>query len=1218
MERKRVSTAREPGVPTPILATPSRVEGEAIARLEELTSGALVAGIVPDAHVTVVNVAWHGSEVVTLTYRAADGAVAEKLLYRDDEPRIQLVAEGRPWSFDGDGEAFKLASEAKRISLAYLFDPYVAVTTSLVDPLPHQLTAVYGEMLGRQPLSFLLADDPGAGKTIMTGLYIRELLVRAELRRCLIVAPGSLVEQWQQELSEKFHLRFELLSNDSIDNAASGNTFAEHDLLIARLDRLARDEDLQLLLENAPDWDLIVFDEAHKLSATLFGDEVKQTKRRRFAERVRSHTRNLLLLTATPHNGKPADFELFMSLLDPDRFAGHKRAASEVEQPAASTDGLMRRLVKERLVKMDGTPLFPPRFAYVVPYELSGPEASLYEQVTTYVREEMNRADRLKAQGEGRRGVIVGFALTVLQRRLASSPEAIYQSLRRRRERLERTLAETEQLRLGAEARLNQPELDKISLATVRELSEGDGEYDPDDATAEETEETEESTVDLATAASTITELRAEIETLRGLEATAADVRRRATDTKWNELSRLFQDAPEMFDAGGGRRKLVIFTEHRDTLNYLVERIGTFLGREEAIVAIHGGLPRDQRRAAEYRFKTNADAIVLVATDAAGEGINLQRAHLMVNYDLPWNPNRLEQRFGRIHRIGQTEACHLWNLVAHRTREGDVYTRLLEKLEIEKEALGGAVFDVLGRLTFDDGRSLRDLLIDAVRRGDSPEVRAWLTHVLDDALDHDHLQALLDERALGADILDLRTVAAVRDDLERAEARKLQPHYVRGFFLDAFRRLGGSTKEREPGRYELTKVPGRIRERAREAAYRPAVQQSYERVAFEKDLVSVQGHPLAEFVCPGHPLLEATIDLVLTDHRDLLRRGALLVNPADPSDDLAALVYLEHSIVDARPNRNGGPSVVSRRLEFIELTGNASRGAGAAPYLDYRPTTPEERALLDPVIGGESWLTGSEVEGRALNHAIESLSRAHLAEVREGALTRIERTRREVHSRLTYEINYWDGRAWKLAQQEAAGKQVKLPSLQARRRADDLRDRLRARNRELDLEAQIDALPPVVVGGAIVVPQGLLDRVSGRPEHEVDMFARETRRIELLAMMTVMDAEVRAGRTPRDVSADKVGWDIESREPNDRLRFIEVKGRIEGATTVTVSRNEVAKSFNVPSQWYLAIVGVNGDEVVGPTYLRRPFTQTLESAASSANYPIKDLLAQGELIKGGA
>ncbi len=1188
-----------------------------IARLEDLTNGALLAGVVPDAHVTVVNVAWHGSAVVTLTYRLADGAVAEKLLFREDEPKLVLVAEGRPWSFDGDGDAFRLASEAKRISLAYLFDPYVAVSTSLVEPLPHQITAVYRELLDRQPLSFLLADDPGAGKTIMTGLYIRELLVRGELRRCLIVAPGSLVEQWQQELADKFHLHFTLLSNELANGSPSGNVFADNDLLIARLDKLSRDEDLQLAIENAPDYDLIVFDEAHKLAATLFGDEVKETRRRKLAVRIRDHGRNLLLLTATPHNGKEADFELFMSLLDPDRFAGHKRKASETAPPASKTDGLMRRLIKEQLVKFDGTALFPPRFAYVVPYDLSDAEAVLYERVTAYVRDEMNRAERLKAEGEGRRGTIVGFALTVLQRRLASSPEAIYQSLRRRRERLERTVAETELLRQSAEVRLRIPELDQVSLTTIRELSEEGDDVDPDDATAAETEDTEETAVDLATAATTIAELRTEIGILRELEALAADVRRRGTDTKWTELSRLFQEAPEMVDAGGGRRKLVVFTEHRDTLNYLAERIGTFLGRPEAIVAIHGGLPRDQRRAAESRFKSDPDAIVLLATDAAGEGINLQRAHLMVNYDLPWNPNRLEQRFGRIHRIGQTEVCHLWNLVAHQTREGDVYARLLEKIQVESEALGGAVFDVLGQLTFEDGKSLRDLLIDAVRKGDSPEMRLWLTDVLDDALDQDNLRALLRQRALGANLLDAATVAGVRDQLERAEAARLQPHYVRGFFLEAFRGQGGTVREREPGRYELTKVPGRIRDRAREAGYRPAVLGAYERIAFEKDRVAVAGTPLAEYVCPGHPLLEATIDLVLHEHRDLLRRGALLVDPTDPGDELRALVYLEHSVIDARPNRNGGPSVVSRRLEFVEIGALDARGAGAAPYLDYRGATADERTKLTPAIAGQPWLVGSAVEGRALAHAIEHLSRAHLAEVRERTLDRVGRTRREVDARLTYEINYWDGRAWKLEQEEAAGKSVKLPSLQARRRSDDLRDRLRSRSRELDQEAQVDALPPVVVGGAIVVPQGLLNRLSGRPAPEVDLFARETRRIELAAMQTVFAAERAAGREPRDVSADKVGWDVESREPGGRLRFIEVKGRAAGATTVTVTRNEIAKSFNVPDRWYLAIVTVDGEHADPPVYLRTPFRQAPEQAATSVNYAIKELLEQGHIVEVG-
>ena len=404
----------------------------------------------------------------------------------------------------------------------------------------------------------------------------------------------------------------------------------------------------------------------------------------------------------------------------------------------------MRRLMKEQLVKFDGTALFPPRYAYVVPYDLSGPEAALYEQVTTYVREEMNRAERLKAEGEGKRGLIVGFALTVLQRRLASSPAAIHMSLKRRLARLERTLAETLLQRDGAQARISQPELDAITIADIEEI-------DDDEATAEEAEAAEETAVDLATAASTIAELRLEIERLKELEALAAQVRKLGTDTKWTELSTLLQEEPEMRDAGGGRRKLIIFTEHRDTLDYLVERIGTFLGRPEAIVAIHGGLPRDQRRAAESAFKNDPAVVVLVATDAAGEGINLQRAHLMVNYDLPWNPNRIEQRFGRIHRIGQTEAVP----PVEPRRPQDPRGRRLrpparEARRPRRRPSGAPSSTSSGEVTF-EGKPLRHLLIEAIRLGDSPEVRTQMTRVIDEALDVEHLRALLATRALGAE-----------------------------------------------------------------------------------------------------------------------------------------------------------------------------------------------------------------------------------------------------------------------------------------------------------------------------------------------------------------------------------------------------------------------------------------------------------------------------------
>ena len=321
----------------------------------------------------------------------------------------------------------------------------------MVDPLPHQITAVYGEMLPRQPLRFLLADDPGAGKTIMAGLLIKELLIRGDLHRCMIVCPGNLAEQWQDELYQRFQLPFEILTNDKLESARTGNWFAENPMAICRLDKLSRNEDVQAKLANT-DWDLVVCDEAHKMSATFFGSEVKYTKRYRLGQLLGQLTRHLLLMTATPHNGKPEDFQLFMALLDSDRFEGRSRDGVHT----VDASDLMRRLVKEQLLKFDGKPLFPERRAYTVGYKLSDAEAALYKSVTDYVREEFNRADSL--ENEGRKGT-VGFALTILQRRLASSPEAILQSLRRRRERLERRLREEQILKRGAALQRRRPAL---------------------------------------------------------------------------------------------------------------------------------------------------------------------------------------------------------------------------------------------------------------------------------------------------------------------------------------------------------------------------------------------------------------------------------------------------------------------------------------------------------------------------------------------------------------------------------------------------------------------------------------------------------------------------------------------------------------------------------------------------------------------------------------
>lgn len=1160
-------------------------------RLEDLTRGASIKGILPDCLVTVVDVKWHGSAVVELTYKDPSGRLGSELLYRDREPTIEVVSAGAPWSFDGDGSMLRLVSEAYRIRLAYLFDPYLALHTSQVEPLPHQITAVYGEMLPRQPLRFLLADDPGAGKTIMAGLLIKELLVRGDLHRCMVVAPGNLVEQWQDELYKKFQLPFEILTNDKLESARTGNWFQENPLVICRLDKLSRDESVQAKL-SVTDWDLVVCDEAHKMSASFFSGEVKETKRYKLGRLLSGITRHFLLLTATPHNGKEEDFQLFMALIDGDRFEGRFRDGVHV----SDASDLMRRLVKEQMLKFDGHPLFPERLAYTVRYKLSDLEAQLYERVTNYVREEFNRADAL--DNEGRKGT-VGFALTILQRRLASSPEAIYQSLRRRKERLEKRLREEKLLKRGADVRIEVPmDLPGLTADEVDDL---------EDAPDVEVEQTEDRVVDQATAASTIAELEAEIAILDELQKLAYKVRHTGTDKKWEELSNLLQSNTEMFDAQGHRLKLVVFTEHRDTLNYLAEQIRRIMGRPEALVTIHGAMGREERRKAQESFTQDKEVQILVATDAAGEGINLQRAHLMVNYDLPWNPNRLEQRFGRIHRIGQTEVCHLWNLVAEETREGDVFVRLFEKLEEQRRTLGGGVFDILGKMFRD--QPLRQLLIEAIRYGNLPEVRARLFTIVDNLADQERCRDLLEERALARDSMSASRVREIREEMERAEARRLQPHFISSFFLEAFRLLGGTIHEREQKRYEISHVPALIRNRDRIIGTGEAVLSRYERITFERQLINPMGQVLAAFICPGHPLLDATIDLILERYRDLLKRGATLIAPDDPSEDLRALFYLEHSIQDARTDRSGSRRVVSRRMQFIETdrSGNV-RNAGYAPYLDYRATTPEEKALAAPLLEPD-WLR-KDPESNVLEYAVQSVVPQHLNEVKTRKEELVEKTMAAVKERLTKEIAYWDHRAEELKAQELAGRTPRLNSGKARQRADDLQARLQKRLEELEQERRLSPMPPVVIGGALIVPGGLIARLRGERHADPAQFALERERVMRLAMAAVIDAERRLGFLPRDVSAQNLGYDVESEVGAEgRLRFIEVKGRAKGADTVTVTKNEILTALNKPDDFILALVEVDG-ESTAPRYVRSPFQREPDFGVTSVNYALKELNAR--------
>ncbi|MBN1127766.1 MAG: DUF3883 domain-containing protein [Chitinispirillaceae bacterium] len=1161
--------------------------------LEDLAPGISVIGLEPSAVTTIIAIVPIAEGAVQVIYKDHNGVLKDRLLNRSNEESLAIATQERPWSFDGDGEAFKLAVEAKRIDLAFLFDPMMAVHTSNVEPLPHQITAVYESMLPRQPLRYVLADDPGAGKTIMAGLYIRELIMRADARRIVVIAPGSLVEQWRDELFEKFGLEFHIFSKELELSAPSGNPFDNYDHLIVRLDQMSRSVELQEKLIQ-PGWDLVIFDEAHKLAAHFFGSKLEKTARFQFAEKLGAHTRHLLLMTATPHNGKEEDFQLFLSLLDSDRFYGKFRDGVH----KVDCSDLMRRMVKEDLVKFDGTPLFPERRAYTVNYTLSTIESALYEAVTDYVKTEMGKADEL----DGKRKSSIGFALTALQRRLASSPEAIFQSLKRRKERLERRQREEKHGIRG----------EQVLAETLADVPEDD-----DDLDAESQENLEENLVDQATASRTIAELEKEILILGRLEQQAKEVVASGKDRKWDELSRIIQNDPAMHDASGRMRKIIIFSEHRDTLNYLHQRISGVLGNADAIITIHGGTHRDERRRLQALFRSDPEVRVLVATDAAGEGVNLQNANLMVNYDLPWNPNRLEQRFGRIHRIGQQEVCHLWSLVARETREGDVYFRLLEKLRVESEALKGRVFDILGEVF--EGASLKDLLLQAIRYGDQPEIRARLGMQVDSALDRENIRTILERNALAQETMSAERLFAVKEDMEKAEARRLQPFFVRSFFMKAFAALGGSIHPREAGRFEITHVPAIICERDRRIAGRnrrelAPVLKRYERVCFTREAVrplDKPGIPFATMLHPGHPLMLAVSDLLLEQHGNLLRQGTVLVDPTDNGDEPYLLFLLTHEI------KSGNDLVLSKRLQFVRVTPDGSATfAGWAPHLDLEPATPADRELLTSTLNA-AWIRADQ-EQRALSLAAAKLVPDHYKEIAVRRIAHVDKTLNAVHERLTKEIAFWTDRWLKLKDDLEAGKDSRLNLENARRTIADLEGRLDNRKKELMSMRHVTSATPVALGGALVVPVGLLQRLRGDGPGE-DGFAFSTdpaarSRIEILAMDAVRRAEEAQGCCVVDVSAQKCGWDLTSYPPSvsgkqPEARHIEVKGRIKGAGTVTISRNEMLYALNQADKFLLAIVLVGeNDAVEGPYYLKNPFDAEPGWGVSSINYNLSDLL----------
>ncbi|WP_454163375.1 helicase-related protein [Gordonia iterans] len=1171
--------------------------------ITDLKPGMLLSGRWP-APVTLVAVTPQSETSATVVVRGDDGAFSEEMLFADDLAAVSLVQdEGRRWTFDADPQQFRLATEAVRISMAGIGDPMVAVATSDISPLPHQLRAVYGELLPQTPLRFLLADDPGAGKTIMAGLYAKELLLRGDLARMLIVAPGGLVEQWQDELGSKFGLQATVLSRELIAASPHGDPFPGNPLMIARMDQLARNPELLAHLEDS-EWDLVVVDEAHRMSASWHGPggDLRETQRFRLGRLLGTVTRNLLLMTATPHAGNEDNFQVFLSLLDEDRFAGRQQSSG-----TADTTGLMRRMVKEELLTFEGKPLFPERIAETVPYKLSHDERELYEEVTHYVRHQMNQVTR---DGDSPQRRTVGFALTVLQRRLASSTHAVLRSLERRRDRLRSRRADLAAGRVP---------VDGPGVHSLRNLDD----YDADEYSAEEFETLEDEVLDAATAARTVAELDAEIVVLDQLVTLATRVRDRGIDEKWSQLRSLLTDRNLLRDKDGRPRKLIIFTEHRDTLDYLAQQLRNIIGNDDAVLTIHGGTSRTDRIAVREQFTNEPTRQILVATDAAGEGLNLQAAHLMINYDLPWNPNRIEQRFGRIHRIGQRNVCRLWNIVADETREGHVYARLLDKMEQQRAAYGGKLFDVLGEAFAD--RPLRDLLWNAILYGDDPQRLEEIEKVVNAEI-AEGCETLIAERALAHETLSRTQLDRLRREMDEAHARRLQPHYIERFFRAAFSELGGRLSRREHGRFQISNVPAVLRARDTRKAHggRP-VTRAYERVTF--DPAAVSGTVRADLLAPGHPLMDELLDVVVETRSAALRSGATLFAPEDPSAEPYVIVAMSGEVVD------GHGIAVSKRFAFVRVDADGSvSDAGPAPHLDLVPlpdatsdssvtdlstrarTSPGSRSegehslvgplLVEPVRNAvtnrvettpspmvepvrnavTNRVETTRLEKAATAWAATVAQQNHLRDVRDRLLPTVEKTRSAVRERLVEQINHLSSHAARLREERDAGSRRRRRQSPERleQLAQELEVRLGRRMAELDRDASLNARPPVLQAAMLVIPAGAIHGPVGDR-------ARDTAATDRRAVAAVIAAEIALGRLPEEMPHNNPGYDIISEHPApataEGMRrppvFIEVKGRVEGGATFHVSANQVLYAKNTGHDHRLAMVRVSDR---GPEY----------------------------------
>ena len=1024
----------------------------------------------------------------------------DQIIPRDEFLRLSTEGEGplfsqEPW------KVF-LALETTRYRFASLYDPLLAMNTSKVDPLPHQIEAVYGHILRLPRIRFLIADDPGAGKTIMAGLIVKELKLRYLVKRILIVCPGHLKDQWRRELADRFEERFVVIDRSLMDALYGENVWLRENQIITSIDFAKRADVLPSIA--AARFDLIVVDEAHKMSAQRWGDKLDKTDRYQLGEALSKNAEHLLFLTATPHKGDPENFRLFLDLLEPGFFATNEMLQESIQN---KDNPLFIRRVKEDMKDFEGKPLFLPRHVNTMSFNLgarSPQEKDLYNQLSKYVNTQYNIA----LTKDKRRNV--AFALVILQRRLASSTYALLKSLERRKKRLEELLKGPTQKGETAES--------TFDLAVVEDLSE------------EERWKQEEIWETLSVAENR-EELEKEIATIEKLIDQAKSIIQGEIEIKLQELKQALHELSQKYPESKDKRML-IFTESKDTLDYLEKKIR---GWGYIVNTIHGGMRLEDRIKAEGIFKNETD--VMVATEAAGEGINLQFCHLMVNYDIPWNPNRLEQRMGRIHRYGQQKEVYVCNLVAEDTREGRVLTKLFQKLDEIKEALGSdKVFDVLSEVLYN--KSLSQFLVEAAANARSIDE---ILKDLDITVDEDYIAKVKENlgESLATHYIDY---TRIKEMAQQAREYRLIPEYTSEYFKRAFTKAGGRLKERDGGFLEIESVPFSIRKIVEENTFRRSygeLLKRYPKVTFDKDIAFK--NPEAEFISFGHALFEAVMLWIERNYLEALPRGAVFIDPDGKMDGY--ILYYEGEVKDGTGN------VAGKRLFAFYVSGKEVRAVSPAIIWDIAESSSTNTETCD----------------------IEGIKKSVAASV----ITSLEGYKRDIASErerqtdikekygvksLEYLIVKLDGDLISLQDRKGHGENVDLVIRNKTEMKEGYEKALVDLKEQLKKERSLTMSMPRFRGIIRIKPDSKEgEALESDPE------------VERVGMEFALKFERKNDRTPEDVSAQNLGFDIRSKDKAGLVRYIEVKARA-GNGAVALTQNEWFKAKRFKDDYYLYAV----------------------------------------------